>query len=95
MRDLTLHPVQTFSDLFEDDGAALDFPDTDGCFGGEFDVDDVAMILHSSGERPSSPPSALKRVSLLIACLGSTGHPKPVYWTHKRMVSRGTTSCTC
>ncbi|KAM5540045.1 hypothetical protein V8D89_006185 [Ganoderma adspersum] len=31
-------------------------------------------------------------VGMILHSSGSTNHPKPIYWTHKRMVSRGTTS---
>ncbi|KAH9939775.1 acetyl-CoA synthetase-like protein [Epithele typhae] len=65
--EVTLHPMPLFEELFTPPAGEVaedDLPKT-------YDVNAVAMILHSSG---------------------STGHPKPIYWTHKRMVSRSTTS---
>ncbi|TFK94535.1 acetyl-CoA synthetase-like protein [Polyporus arcularius HHB13444] len=68
LEGVSLHPIQTFEAIFP-----AETPDSDNYNDDllvEYNVDDVAMILHSSG---------------------STSHPKPLYWTHKRMVSRGTT----
>ncbi|KAI0740483.1 hypothetical protein C8Q76DRAFT_790931 [Earliella scabrosa] len=64
-----MHPIRSFEDLVAADDSAEAAND---CYSPvKHNVDDIAMILHSSG---------------------STNHPKPIYWTHKRMVSRGTTS---
>ncbi|RPD58224.1 acetyl-CoA synthetase-like protein [Lentinus tigrinus ALCF2SS1-7] len=77
LKGVSLHPIQTFEGIFPEGEAADDGEDD---LRVEYNVDDVAMILHSSGDRCAD------------GYIGSTGHPKPIYWTHKRMVSRGTTS---
>ncbi|KAI0808043.1 acetyl-CoA synthetase-like protein [Fomes fomentarius] len=67
LNGVVLHPMPTDEELLSEiDTGTLN--DDDGS-GVEYNPDDVAMILHSSG---------------------STSHPKPIFWTHKRMVSRGT-----
>ncbi|KAI1788607.1 acetyl-CoA synthetase-like protein [Ganoderma leucocontextum] len=66
---ITLHSILNFDEIFGGDAVVNDCGTED--LPNEFNINDVGMILHSSG---------------------STNHPKPIYWTHKRMTSRGTTS---
>ncbi len=88
MPGVTLHSILSFDDIFGGDEAADDRGTDD--LPDEFDISDVGMILHSSGTFEVPTTSYFE---VLKWQPGSTNHPKPIYWTHRRLTSRGTTSC--
>ena len=72
----TTSPMPTFEDLYVGDGA--DFKPLAHYRPG---WDDDALIMHSSGA--SHYPV---RVQRLIVSLGSTAFPKPIVWSHYRLL---------
>ncbi|PIL34315.1 hypothetical protein GSI_03090 [Ganoderma sinense ZZ0214-1] len=74
-------------------GATTDMPDVtlhpllsfDEIFGGDGDV-------NGCGTEGLPNEFKISDIGMILHSSGSTNHPKPIYWTHKRMISRGTTS---
>ena len=86
LHDVELHAMPTFEDIYPGDAVEGDEEPDD--LPKSYGLTNVAMILHSSGMDPCfvSPP-------LLTLPSGSTNHPKPIRWTHRRMIHWSAAPC--
>ena len=96
---LTLQPMPTFEDLFPKDSKSVNkafdggvkLPET-------YDPNAYALILHSSGacfaHKTRILSSHVDRDGFWWF-QGSTGHPKPISWTHRWLTSFGRGSRQC
>jgi acyl-CoA synthetase (AMP-forming)/AMP-acid ligase II len=55
-------------------------------------MDDIAIILHSSGMQFYYPRDATLRL-IQISCTGSTNFPKPISLTHRNLIEWGKGTC--
>lgn len=90
---VTLHDMPAFETLIPVDVPAKPEKDSVEDLPTQFDKNALAMILHSSGKFLLQVHAMRGRHTSMS--LGSTNHPKPVRWTHKRMTNWTTTPCEC
>lgn len=85
---VTLREMPVFEDLFSDETRDSAF-NADVKLPEKYDPEAFAIILHSSGRLARSTACFTHRTEHLVHDTGSTGHPKPIRWTHKRLAVFG------
>lgn len=85
---VVVHPMPMHEELFRSETSPLDLapelPKT-------LDMKAPAIIMHSSGRLYTFSHLT---ITLIVGHAGSTGHPKPITWTHSSLSSLGQATST-